>query len=181
LLLLNVTTWRESAFPPYTEKTAMENRKNRKHLKRLDCVHDNILSPIFFVTICSEHRKPVLTNPDIAPILVGAFKDSGTIHGWSVGRYVVMPDHIHFFCAQKNDKKNLPAFIRDFKRWTTSELKRQGIDEKIWQKEFFDHLLRNDESYEEKWIYTKMNPARKGFCDNPDDWPYQGECDQLLP
>ena len=43
------------------------------------------------------------------------------------------------------------------------------------QEGFFDHVLRNDESYQQKWIYVRDNPVRAGLAESSDDWPYQGE------
>jgi len=40
---------------------------------------------------------------------------------------------------------------------------------------FFDHLLRNDESYAQKWEYVRENPVRAGLVHCSEDWPYQGE------
>lgn len=48
-----------------------------------------------------------------------------------------------------------------------------------WQKDFFDHVLRNQESLAEKWLYARQNPVRAGFVSDPDDWPYQGEICRL--
>ena len=45
----------------------------------------------------------------------------------------------------------------------------------IWQRGFFDHVLRNDESYEDKWNYVRENPVRAGLVTKADDWPYSGE------
>jgi hypothetical protein len=45
----------------------------------------------------------------------------------------------------------------------------------FWQPGFFDHLLRRDESYSEKWDYVWRNPVRAGLVAKPEDWPYQGE------
>ena len=45
----------------------------------------------------------------------------------------------------------------------------------FWQPGFFDHLLRNDESYAQKWAYVRQNPVRAGLVKVAEDWPYQGE------
>ena len=45
----------------------------------------------------------------------------------------------------------------------------------FWQPGFFDHLLRNDESYAQKWEYVRQNPVRAGLVKSAEDWPYQGE------
>jgi putative transposase len=45
----------------------------------------------------------------------------------------------------------------------------------LWQPGFFDHVLRNDESYSQKWEYVRENPVRAGLVARADEWPYQGE------
>jgi REP element-mobilizing transposase RayT len=45
----------------------------------------------------------------------------------------------------------------------------------VWQCRFFDHVLRSDESYAQKWNYVRDNPVRAGLVTNADDWPYAGE------
>ena len=49
----------------------------------------------------------------------------------------------------------------------------------LWQREFFDHVLRSNESYSEKWAYVELNPIRAGLVQLPADWPYQGELNVL--
>ena len=57
----------------------------------------------------------------------------------------------------------------DWKRYTCIK---GGIN---WQRDFFDHRLRCDESYIEKAYYIRNNPVRAGLVDNPQDWPYVWE------
>ena len=45
----------------------------------------------------------------------------------------------------------------------------------LWQPGFFDHLMRSDESYAQKWDYVRENPVRHGLVPASDAWPYQGE------
>jgi len=45
----------------------------------------------------------------------------------------------------------------------------------VWQEGFFDHVLRSDESYAEKWNYVRQNPVRAGLVARAEEWPYQGE------
>jgi len=44
----------------------------------------------------------------------------------------------------------------------------------LWKEGFFDHVLRSDESYSQKWNYVRENPARAGLVNSAEDWPYQG-------
>jgi hypothetical protein len=45
----------------------------------------------------------------------------------------------------------------------------------LWEEGFFDHVLRSDESYAQKWNYIRENPVRAGLVTSVEDWPYQGE------
>ena len=53
----------------------------------------------------------------------------------------------------------------------------KGWRSSLWQREFFDHLLRSNESYKAKWAYVRMNPVRAALVERPEDWPYQGYVD----
>lgn len=54
-----------------------------------------------------------------------------------------------------------------------------GREAPFWQKEFFDHLLRSDESYSEKWEYVRQNPVRAGLVDDADTWAFTGHIDYI--
>ncbi len=121
-----------------------------------------------------------LSNSKTAAILVEEWVNAKDRHDWHIGRYVIMPDHVHFFCAPGNDAKDLSIFMKAWKEWTSKKIKRiYDIDGKIWQREFFDHLLRNEESYAQKWDYVLNNPVRAGFVEKSDEWPWQGEIEKF--
>jgi len=84
----------------------------------------------------------------------------------TVDKYVIMPDHIHFLItitdlASANVKSNDPAntiiarFIGTFKRFCNKE-----YGKNIWQDGSNDHLIRNQQDYNEKWIYIDNNPIK---------------------
>ena len=86
-----------------------------------------------------------------------------------------MPDHVHFFCTDASEKVSLRAFIGKWKEWTAKRINKElGMNGSLWQPEFFDHLLRSDESYSEKWEYVRKNPERAGLVENADDWAFSG-------
>jgi putative transposase len=49
----------------------------------------------------------------------------------------------------------------------------------LWQREFFDHFLRSDESYAQRWDYVRDNPGRAGLVRSAADWPYAGTIEDL--
>ena len=117
--------------------------------------------------------------PELAREIAAALQDSQDKYSWLVGKYVIMPDHLHFFCSPMETDCILSKFVRNLKSWTAKKAKEVGIKEKIWQAEFFDHLLRQSESYSTKLEYVALNPVRAGLCSSPEEWNFQGECVQL--
>ena len=84
--------------------------------------------------------------------------------------YCLMPDHIHLF-VRGSGNFTLSSWIGGLKRAISVALRSQ----QLWQPGFFDHILRSDERYAEKWNYVRDNPVRAGLVEAADDWPYQGE------
>jgi putative transposase len=129
----------------------------------------------------------VLSRPKIAEILIEEWKSAYDRHGWTVGRYVIMPDHVHFFCRPERESKTLSEFMRAWKSWSSRRVREilrprpaTAATIPLWQREFFDHMLRSSESYSEKWITSLRIPVRAGLVMLADDWPYAGEIEMLL-
>jgi putative transposase len=150
----------------------------RKHLHRLTDVWAK--SPLYFLTVCCADRRPLLNSITATDIIVKAWRLSPKVNGWAVGRYVIMPDHVHFFARAQPAGKSLSNFMRDWKHWTANQIiKIHQLQPPLWQSEFFDHVLRSAGSYSAKWDYVRNNPVRAGLATSPDDWPYHGECESL--
>jgi REP element-mobilizing transposase RayT len=94
--------------------------------------------------------------------------------GVAVGRYVILPDHLHFFVAIPTHV-TLGSWVGTLKRVIGKAVQRNDSRDPIWQRGFFDHILRSAESYSQKWNYVRENPARARLVENADAWPYAGE------
>ena len=140
---------------------------------RLGQIFQTYDPPLYFITICTIHRRKI-TNLGAAYRAFEAYiRRARDEFGVAVGRYVMMPDNVHFF-VRGSDDFNLAQWVNRLKRAISVLL---GATKKrpLWQPGFFDHLLRNDESYNQKWEYVRENPVRAGLVSRAGDWPYQGE------
>jgi REP element-mobilizing transposase RayT len=138
-----------------------------KHLRRLERVWIN--DPIFFITACTFRRKPILIQTAVADVLIDEWNRARVRHGWAIGSYVIMPDHVHFFCAPERDAKTLSDFMREWKSWTSRRIRLlrprpTTAATTLWQREFFDHVLRSDEGYGEKWELRSGESVTGGPC-----------------
>ena len=137
----------------------------------------------YFITICVKNRKKILSNIVGAGVLdcpktkllyhgeiadkyikqIGDFYDN-----ISIDKYVIMPDHIHLILIIKNGRPRTPAptgeknkntsvteFVSTFKRFCNKE-----YDESIWQRSFYDHIIRDQNDYNEIWEYIENNPKK---------------------
>ena len=96
-----------------------------------------------------------------------------------VGRYVIMPDHIHLFIGFGADSTSVSAWMKSLKNAISKTLRNADFCGPHWQRGFFDHLIRSQESYDEKWLYVRDNPVRAGLVRSAEDWPYAGEISTL--
>ncbi len=151
----------------------MMQRKIKDTPPRLDQVFQKYDTSLYFITFNTLHRKPLLARQEIFDAFI-AYAHKNALAGRAIGRFVIMPDHIHLFVRIGRDSK-LNDFIRLLKQSLTMELKGKGESGDVWQPGFFDHLLRHSESYYEKWNYVRKNPVRAGLVEHSDEWPWQGE------
>ncbi len=111
-------------------------------------------SVIIFLTVCSAQRRPVLAEERMHKALLDAWK---TADQWCVGRYVIMPDHLHLFCSPAvREYPALKEWVRYWKSLTSRMLSGFGAggtapSKSVWQRDFWDTQLRTHESYSEKW------------------------------
>jgi putative transposase len=184
-------------------------------LKRLDRLFTS--HPLYFVTTNTQDRKPLLANANVHEDF-RRFCQAGLTRGIFVGKYVLMPDHLHLFVAFGEEYESalaerretavtdrryngepvaavcdrhrivepvaavcdrrlplLSDWMKSLKNSLSKTLREMNVPAPHWQKGFFDHVMRSEESYSEKWLYVAHNPVRKKLAVCPEDWPFQGE------
>ena len=142
---------------------------------RLSRVFDR--TPLYFVTFNTWRRHPLLANDAVHKAFFN-YAQKNQPRGIAVGRYVIMPDHIHLFVRMGVEQK-LTQYIRLMKQVLTKQIRLTAGEERIWRPGFFDHVMRSSESYAEKWAYVRMNPVRAGLADNASEWKFAGELETI--
>ena len=82
-----------------------------------------------------------------------------------------MPDHLHILLTFHSDHA-IQTVITNWKRYIATT---QRIN---WQRDFFEHRVRDEASLQEKWHYIRANPVRAGLVATPDEWSYQWTGDE---
>lgn len=121
----------------------------------------------FFITICCKPKGiNQLCNPETAQAVFAAARHYYDLHHWSLPLLLLMPDHLHILACFSRDA-GMTKTVRNWKRYLATK---HGIR---WQRDFFDHSLRSDESATDKANYILNNPVRAGLVQRPEDWAYQ--------
>ena len=121
-----------------------------------------------FLTVATAGRARWLAQPSVQHALHEIWQDTAT--AWLVSDDLLMPDHLHLFCAPNDPRFEIERWIAFGKDRFTRRLPDLGA----FQRGSFHHRLRDSESYAQKWQYVRENPVRAGLVASADDWPYHG-------
>ena len=129
-----------------------------------------------YITLQAKDRiaKP-FSDPRVAKALLDAFLFYDEIHRWFLWTAMIMPDHLHFV-ATFDLSYGLRKTVNVWKRY---QGRRLGVQ---FQSDFFEHRIRDEKAFLEKVSYIRMNPVRKGYVSNPEEWPYawtRGQTNQI--
>ena len=115
---------------------------------------------------CQPKGTNHLAKTGIAVPLLDSVRFRNEKFIWFAHLFLVMPDHVHALISFPPSEHSLSETITLWKRWTARQL---GIQ---WQRDFFEHRLRSEESWREKANYILANPARQGLVSESKGWRY---------
>jgi len=151
--------------------------KFKPRLRRLDWLYADI--PIYFLTLCTQDRKRSLANSAIRQEFIRFSRRATDFLVW-VGLFMIMPDHVYLFAGFSRESPPLGKWVKGLRGNLSKVLRDHEGEGTHWQKDFFDHVLRSEQSYRQKYEYVRQNPVRAGLVERPEDWPYQGEIHRLV-
>ena len=121
----------------------------------------------YFVTVCTKDRKRILSDivgddAHIVPKPYGRAAESYIRNVPEIEKYVIMPDHIHMIIRLDNGSmwastptNKIASIVRSIKVLVAKE-----IGESIFQRSYYDHVIRNQRDYDEIWEYIDNNPRK---------------------
>lgn len=124
----------------------------------------------FFLTLCTEARATHFARESIVRAVQEELQVQATAHHVEIDAYCFMPDHLHLLVSS-TEGADVPSFVRLFKQRAAFWLrKRRAI--LLWQKGYFDHVLRHEEESGAVAEYILHNPVRAGLCERWQDHPF---------
>jgi putative transposase len=141
----------------------------RNHPVHMTPIERHNASVILLITLCVRTRAAVFDNDAFHDAFRQGAREADA---WRVGSYMIMPDHLHFFCRPATlPNVGVEAWCRFLKRRISKQL---GPHDWKWQADCWDRQMRDPKHYEERYAYVTHNPVRAGLVSDSEAWPHQG-------
>ena len=124
--------------------------------------YDYTLGGYYFITICTAGKKHYFGKivedkiqlSEIGKLAYNNIENLEKIYNViKIDKFVVMPNHIHMILIiDKETDLTLSRIIKQYKEWIT-----KTIMKPIWQKSYYDHIIRNEKDYYRIWKYIDEN------------------------
>ncbi|HVG54512.1 MAG TPA: transposase [Vicinamibacterales bacterium] len=127
----------------------------------------------YSLTICTHRRQLVFVTRQAVDLVLLQLLQAAHRSSFAVIAYCFMPDHLHLLVEGTEQEAALREFIRVFKQCAAYHWKAE-FGSQLWQRSYFDHVLRDGESPDKAARYILANPLRAGLVSRVEDYPYLG-------
>ena len=128
---------------------------------------------IYYLTLCTLNKKCYfINNTDFVQKITKVLKNYIEKYNYNLIVYCFMPDHLHFLTQANNNAGDLRDLIRDFKKFSTKCFWKSDGKEKLWQRGYYEHVLRKSEDINKIAYYILNNPVRKKLVHKWEDYPH---------
>ena len=139
----------------------------------------------FFFTVVTHRRRPILKTATVLDYLRTAFREEIAHHPFELDAIVVLPGHLHcIWILPPDDTRYSMRWSAIKGRFTELFLGGGGMEAPrnasrrtrgergVWQRRFWEHVIRNEDDYERHMDYIHYNPVRHGLSSCPHKWPH---------
>jgi putative transposase len=155
-------------------KRARASRRDTLRLRHFDYATPRA----YFITVCAKDGKPVFADRITAEKTLETLKKTRERNSYKIYAHCLMPDHLHLLLNPADSGAPVSRFLQTFKSQTAYWYKREhGM--RLWQRGFYDHVVRKSEDLAKIAQYILSNPVRENLTENADDYPYSGMWDSI--
>ncbi len=127
----------------------------------------------YFFTLVTHQRTPIL-NKHALPHLKASLLSASMRMPFRIPAIVVLPDHLHCLWSLPSGDVDYSRRWQFIKASFTRRIKRadENISLPIWQKRYWEHLIRDEEDFQRHLDYIHFNPVKHGYAIRPIDYPW---------
>jgi putative transposase len=122
-----------------------------------------------FLTLVTRGRQPWLRADTSKQCVLAAFADTRLRHPFRNVGHVVLDDHLHWMLVPGADT-DISRLVAAFKQWVIRASSDIGGDRALWQRRFYDHVIRDEDDMNRHLDYIHYNPVKHGYCTRAGDY-----------
>lgn len=137
----------------------------------------------YFFTVVTHERRPILAEPAVIAALRAAFRREVTAGSLRLDAAVILPDHLHCIWTMPEDASDFPGcwrrikagvsgLVADEMEGSRSQSRRSKGERGVWQRRYWEHVVRDEDDLRRHLDYIHFNPVRHGLVGEPRAWPH---------
>ena len=127
---------------------------------------------MYFLTLCCPDGQEIFKDAKVVNSILEKLKLCCETQCFKNYAYCFMPDHLHLL-LKGEENADLIKMVKQFKQLTGYYFKKD-TGNPLWQKSYYDHILRKEEDVLAVVRYILENPTRKGLVKQPEEYPFSG-------
>ncbi len=148
----------------------------RKPTSRLRCFYYKG-QYAYSITICTYNDSPIFRNGRVVKMVLESLFPVCSREQFRILAYCFMSDHLHLLLAGE-EKSDLVKTMKSFKQISSYRF-RKVYRRSLWQRGYYDHVLRKDEDIEKVARYIWANPVRRNLSRTIEEYPFSGPRESL--
>jgi putative transposase len=126
----------------------------------------------YSITSCTFQKRPLFTKRSVVEMVLAHLKRESE-SCFLVWAYCFMPDHLHLLLEGTGEQSGLVRFVKIFKQKSGFDYSK-SCGGSLWQKSYYERVLRKGEETREVAMYIWNNPVRKGLVKDYREYPFSG-------
>ena len=145
----------------------------------------NLAGGTYFITQVTYRREPWLYSEVGRKALRKAIEKVREKYPFAIDAFVLLPEHFHCLWTLPEGDGDFSTRLRLIKTFVTkhygeqlgvtrdiSASRRQRKESNLWQRRFWEHLIRDERDFAQHCDYIHYNPVRHRLCQSPQDWEF---------
>ncbi len=135
----------------------------------------------YFFTLVTYERRKIFSETNSVSLLHNALRYTNDRHPFKIVAFVIMPDHLHFIWTMPDDSSDFSIrwrlikshFTRNYQsneNVSVSPSRKMKGERDIWQRRFWEHLIRDEQDLTRHIEYIHFNPVKHGLANSPAEW-----------
>lgn len=133
-----------------------------------------VANAVYFVTCVTYQRQPIFASAECVLLWRTTLRAVQRLHPFQMQAYVFLPDHLHLLIRLQEGTQISRLMQSAQWNYTRNHKRFYGITSsvRLWQRGFWDHVIRDEQDWEHHLNYIHYNPVKHGYVSEPGEYEH---------